>query len=161
MRGSEELSIVFTGEEGHDDPIWGKSEMSAHRRVSRRVCGWRMESGSRQSCGWVLVGSNAERSAFELAGVSSRRWAHCGRFSGERARGRREWTRPVRLGRRRGGHAHAGSWRAGPGTTYGCQMSPMFCRRSATSTSSASIQTRRWSSDRATLTAIISQTKAN
>ena len=47
--------------------------MSAHRRVSRRVCGWRMESGLRRSCGRVLVGSNAARIAFELAGVSSLR----------------------------------------------------------------------------------------
>jgi len=53
------------------------------------------------------------------------------------------------------------SWRVGPETTYGRQMSPLFCRRSATSTSSALIQTKRWLTDRATLTAIISQTKAN
>ena len=51
----------------HFDPIWGKLEMSAHRRVSRRVCGRRMESGSRQSNGQVLVDSNAARRAFELA----------------------------------------------------------------------------------------------
>jgi len=109
--------------------------MSAHRRVSWRVSGWRVESGSRRSCGRVLVSSNTAMSAIELAGVSSRRWAHCGRFSGERARGR-EWTRPLRPGRRRGGHACAGSWRAGLGATYGRQMSLMSCRRSATSTSS-------------------------
>ena len=33
--------------------------------------------------------------------------------------GRREWTRPLRPGRRRGGHARAGSWRAGPSPAYG------------------------------------------
>ena len=31
--------------------------------------------------------------------------ARCGRVSGERESGRREWTRPLRPGRRRGGHA--------------------------------------------------------
>ena len=159
MRCSEELSIEFIGEEGHGDPIWGKLEVSDHRRVSRRVCGRRMESGSRRSCGRVLVDSNAARRAFELAGVSSRRWARCGRVSGERARGRRKWTRPLRPGRCRGGHACVWSWRAGPEATYGRQMSPGCWRRSATSTSSAPIQTWRWSSDRATSTTIISQTK--
>jgi len=88
--------------------------MSAHRRVSRRVCRWRMESGSRRSYGRVLVGSNAARSALELAGVSSRRWARYGRVSGERARGRRKWTRSLRPGRRRGGHACV--WRRRTGT---------------------------------------------
>ena len=83
--------------------------MSAHRRVSRRVCGWRVESGSRRSCGQVLVDSNAARSAFELAGVSSRRWALCGRACGERARGGRKWTRPLRPGCHRGGHAASGA----------------------------------------------------
>ena len=53
------------------------------------------------------------------------------------------------------------SLRAGPETMYGRQMSPLFCRRSATSTSSASIETKRLLTDRATLTSIISQTKAN
>jgi len=84
MRCSEELSIA--GENGHGDPIWGKLEMSAHRKVSRRVYGWRLESRSRRSCGRVLVDSNAARSAFELAGVSSRRRLRCGLVSGERER---------------------------------------------------------------------------
>ena len=62
--------------------------MSAHRRVSWRVSGCRVESGSRWSCGRSLVDCDAARSAHELAGVSSRRWARCGRVSGERGRGR-------------------------------------------------------------------------
>jgi len=103
MRGSEELGIEFAGEEGHGDPIWGKLGMSAHRRVSRRVSGWSVESGSRRSCGRGLVDSNAARSAYELAEVSSRWWARCGRVSGERGRGREEWTRPLRSGCRHGG----------------------------------------------------------
>jgi len=74
--------MEFTGEEGHGDPICGKLEMSAHRRVSRRVCGQRLESKSWQSCGRVLVDSNAARSAFELTGVSSRRRLRSGRVSG-------------------------------------------------------------------------------
>jgi len=126
MWGSEELGIEFAGEEGHGDPICGKLGMSAHRRVSWRVSGWSVESGSWRSCGRGLVDSNAARSAYELAGVSSRRWAHCGLVSGERGRGREEWMRPLRPGCRRGGHARAGSWRAGPGMTYGCQMSPLL-----------------------------------
>jgi len=79
--------------------------MSAHRRISQRFCGWRLESRSRRSCGWVLVGSDVARSAFELAWVSSRWRLRCGRVSGERARGRRKWTCPLCPGFRRGGHA--------------------------------------------------------
>jgi len=72
MRGFEELGIEFAGEEGHGDPIWGKREMAAHRWVSRRDGGWRMESGSRRSYGRSLVDCDVARSAHELAGVSSR-----------------------------------------------------------------------------------------
>ena len=88
MRSFTELGIEFAGEEGHGDPIWGKKGMSAHRWVSRRVRGWRLESGSRRSFGWSLVDEDTERSAHELAGVSSRRRARCGRVSGERGRDR-------------------------------------------------------------------------
>ena len=74
------LGIELAGENGHGDPIWGKKEMSAHRWVSRRVRGWRLESGSRRSCGWNLefgeLGCSEERTRArrsELATVSSLR----------------------------------------------------------------------------------------
>ena len=98
MRSFTELGIEFAGEEGHGGPIWGKKGMSAHRWVSRRVKGWRLENGLRRSFGWSLADGDAERSAHELTGVSSRRRARCGSFSGERRRGRAKWTRPLCAG---------------------------------------------------------------
>ena len=98
MRSLTALGIEFAGEEGHGEPIWGKKGMSAHRWVSRRARGWSLESGSRWSFGWSLVDGGAVRSAHELAGVSSRRRARCGSFSGERRRGRAKWTRPLCTG---------------------------------------------------------------
>ena len=73
MGGSEEPSIEFAEKDGHGDPIWVKKEMAAHRWVSWRARGWRVESGTRWSYGWSLVDCDAARSAHELAGVSSQR----------------------------------------------------------------------------------------
>jgi len=50
-RGFTGLGIELAGKGGHGDPIWGKKGMAAHRLISRRVRGWRMESGSRRSFG--------------------------------------------------------------------------------------------------------------
>ena len=93
MGGSEEPSIEFAGKDGHGDPIWGKKEMAAHRWVSRRARGWRVESSSRRSYGWSLVDCDAARSAHELATVSSLR----ARFWRER-RGREEMDASTPLG---------------------------------------------------------------